>query len=68
MRYNALTVVIAGRGGFAVIRKLVAWGIAVVAAFYLVVAPTSAGSVVKHAGTSLQHAAHQVAVFLKTVG
>lgn len=50
------------------VRKLTVWGIIVVAAFYVVAAPTVAGNAVKHAGTSLSHAAHQVATFLKAFG
>ena len=48
-------------------RKLAVWGVVGVAAFYLLVSPTAAGGAVKHAGTSLRHAAHQVATFLRSV-
>jgi hypothetical protein len=52
----------------AVARKLTLCGIAAVVVFYLMTAPTAAGSAVTHAGTALQHAGHQVAVFLKALG
>lgn len=49
-------------------RKLTLVGVVVVALFYLLSAPIAAGSAVTHAGSALQHAAHQVAIFLKALG
>ena len=49
-------------------RKLTLLSVAGVAAFYLVAAPATAAGAVKHTGTFMQHAAHQVATFLRALG
>ena len=49
-------------------RKLTLLSVAGVAAFYLVVAPAAAADAVKHMGTFVEHAGHQVATFLKALG
>lgn len=49
-------------------RKLTLVSVAGIAAFYLVVAPAAAADVVKHTGTFVQHAGHQIATFLRALG
>lgn len=49
-------------------RKLTLLGVAAIAAFYLIVSPATAANAVKHTGLAMQHAAHQVATFLRALG
>lgn len=49
-------------------RKLTLLSVVGVAAFYLVIAPTSAAKTVTHTGSLVAHAGHQVATFLKALG
>ncbi len=48
-------------------RKAAIVGVVAIAMFYLVSSPQSAASAVRSAGVGLQHVAHQVAIFLKSV-
>jgi predicted small secreted protein len=49
-------------------RKVTVLGIAAIAAFYLIVAPTAAANTVKHSGSLVQEAGHRIATFLRALG
>ncbi len=48
-------------------RKVAVLGVVAIALFYLITSPQTAAGAVKSAGVGLQHVAHQVAIFLKSV-